>query len=70
MRPWINNLKKKMTKKDKRRVAANKMKKKYRTATKKVRANGTISVPVPKDLYVLKTIMWFQEIDQHTEIVQ
>jgi hypothetical protein len=35
-----------------------------------VRANGTISVPVPKDLYVLKTIMWFQEIDQHTEIVQ
>ena len=57
MRPWINNLKKKMTKKDKRRVAANKMKKKYRTTTKKVRANGTIAVPVPKDLCVLKTTM-------------
>lgn len=38
-----------MTQKDKRRVAANKMKKKYQTVTKKLRANGTISVPVPKD---------------------
>ena len=58
MRPWINSLKKKMTNKDKRRVAANKMKKKYQTTTKKIRANGTISVPVPKDLYVLKAISY------------
>lgn len=42
--PWIMSLKKKLTEKDKRRVAANKMRKKYRTTTKKIRQNGTVSV--------------------------
>ena len=43
-----------MTEKDKRRVALNKAKKKYEMVTKKVRANGTVSVSGPqlKSTYV------------------
>ena len=47
-----------MTKKDKRRVAANKAKKKYQMVTKKTRANGTVSVSGPQLKLFIYNIRW------------
>ena len=46
-RPWILSLKKQLSKKDKRRVAANKMKKKYQTTTKKSVRMGLFQCHLP-----------------------
>ena len=47
LRPWLELMKRKMSKRDKKRVAAKKGKKKYQMTTKKLNAAGKLSVPSP-----------------------